>query len=193
MTFKQLIIILSMVLPLNAFAQTLKITELFHALSLIKTEQKNFIEMQQDPFLEILQTRTGVMHYQSPSLLEQRYQTPIKGRITFTPTLIKIAFPNRTVELSVERFPEVSLFSQTLLTLLRGDLNTLRKNFTLTFQSKDNLAWQLDLTPTNQLKKHLQSIKVAGSKVEITSILFTKRSGEWRKITLQPNPPSTPL
>jgi len=114
MTFNQIIlpfiIVLSLTFPLSGFAQPLKITELFHALSLIKTEQKNFTETQLDPFLDILQTRSGVMHYQSPNRLEQRYQTPIKGRIIFTPTHIKIDFPERKIELSTERFPQVSLF-----------------------------------------------------------------------------------
>ncbi len=192
MIFKQWIIILGLMLPINSFAQTIKLTELFHALSLIKTEQKYFTERQLDPFLDILQTRSGVMHYQSPNLLEQHYQTPIKGRITFTPTQIKIDFPDRTLELSVERFPEISLFSQTFLTLLKGDLSALRKDFTLTFHTKDDLTWQLDLIPTHQLKKHLQSINITGAQSEIQSILLTQRSGEWRKITLQSNPPSTP-
>lgn len=183
---------ISLILPLSSVAQTIKITDLFQALSLIKTEKKYFTETQQDPFLDILQTRSGIMHYQSPNLLEQHYQTPIKGQITFTPTQIKIDFPDRTLEFSVERFPEISLFSQTFLTLLRGDLKTLRKNFTLTFQTKDDLTWQLNLTPTNQLKKHLQSINVTGAQSKIQSILLTQRSGEWRKITLQSNPFSTP-
>ena len=186
-------LILSLMLPISSFAQSMKITDLFQALSLIKTEQKAFTETQQDPFLNILQTRSGIMHYQSPSLLEQHYQTPIKGKIIFTPTQITIDFPNRTLEFSVEQFPEISLFSQTILTLLNGDLEALRNNFTLTFQAKKNVTWQLDLTPTNQLKKHLQSINVTGIQSDITSILLTKRSGEWRKIILKSPRPNTPL
>lgn len=192
--FLSLIAVLSLAFPFGVLAQPLKITELFHAFSLVKTEQKNFTETQLDPFLDILQTRSGVLHYQSPNRLEQRYQTPIKGRIIFTPTQLKIDFPERKIVLSVERFPQISLFSKTFLMLLNGDLNTLRKNFTLNYQTKEDTHWQLDLIPTNQLKKHLTSIKITGIQTEITSILLTQRSGEWRKLTLQPNlsPPPSP-
>ncbi len=193
MIFKQFLIIVTLILPLNSFAQTIKITDLFHALSLIKTEKKYFTETQLDPFLEILQTRSGTIHYQSPNLLEQHYQKPIKGNVIFTPTQMKVNFPSRTLELSVERFPEISLFAQTLLSLLNGDLKALNNNFTLKFQINNDTTWQLDLTPTNQLKKHLQSINVIGKQSNITSILLTKRSGEWRKIVLQSIPPTPSL
>lgn len=182
------IILFSLCLPFSAFSQEIKLSELFNALSQVKTDHKRFIEEQFDPLLEISQTQFGVMYYQSPGLLEQHYEKPIVGTITFSPTLIKLNFPNRKLELAVESFPEIALFSQTFLNLLNGNLALLQKSFHLVFKTSENQEWQLNLTPTNQLKKYVQTIQILGSQTEIRSILLTKTSGDWRKITLQPIP-----
>ncbi len=182
----KIIFLTNLCLPLTAFSQEIKLSELFKALNQVQTEHKSFIEEQFDPLLEISQTQSGEMFYQSPNFLEQRYEKPIAGTITFTPTLIKFNFPDRTLELPVEGFPEVALFSQTFLNLLNGNLALLQKNFELAFKASENQVWQLSLTPTNQLKKHIQAIQIIGSQTEIQSILLTKTSGDWRKITLQP-------
>ncbi len=182
------LILVSLCLPFTAFSQEIKLSELFNALSQVKTDHKSFIEEQFDPLLEISQTKLGVMYYQSPNLLEQHYEKPISGSITFSPTLIKINFPNRKLELAVESFPEIALFSQTFLNLLNGNLALLQKSFDLAFKTSENQGWQLKLTPTNQLKSYVQTILILGSQTEIHSILLTKISGDWRKITLQAIP-----
>ena len=192
-TALKIIILVSLCLPFAAFSQEIKLSELFNALSQVKTDHKRFIEQQFDPLLEISQTQFGEMYYQSPNLLEQRYEKPIAGTITFSPTLIKLNFPNRKLELPVESFPEIALFSQTFLNLLNGNLALLQKSFDLTFKTSENQGWQLKLTPTNQLKKHVQAIKILGSQTEIHSILLTKISGDWRKITLQTIPVKTAI
>lgn len=187
----KIIILISLCLPFRAFSQEIKLSELFNALSQVKTDHKSFIEEQFDPLLEISQTKFGVMYYQSPNLLEQHYEKPIAGSITFSPTLIKLNFPNRKLELAVESFPEIALFSQTFLNLLNGNLALLQKSFDLTFKTLENQDWQLTLTPTNQLKNYVQTILIRGSQTEIHSILLTKTSGDWRKITLQAIPDKT--
>ena len=192
-TALKIIILVSLCLPFAAFSQAIKLSELFNALSQVKTDHKRFIEQQFDPLLEISQTQFGVMYYRSPSLLEQHYEKPVVGTITFSPTLIKLNFPNRKQELPVESFPEISLFSQTFLNLLNGNLALLQKNFALEFKTSENQGWQLNLTPTNQLKKYVQAIQILGSQTEIRSILLTKTSGDWRKITLQPIPVKTAI
>ena len=178
-------------LPMTVFSQNIQITELFHAWNQVKTGHKSFIEEQFDPFLEISQTQFGEMFYQSPNLLEQHYEKPLAGIITFSPTMIKLDFPNRQLELPVESFPEIAVFLQTFLNLLNGNLARLQKEFLLTFQANENQDWQLNLTPINELKHHIQTIKIVGSQTEIQSILLTKTSGEWRKITLQAILPKT--
>ncbi len=187
-TALKIILLISLCLPFTAFAQEFELSELFNALSQVKTEHKSFIEEQFDPLLEISQTKFGVMYYQSPNLLEQHYEKPIAGSITFSPKLIKLNFPNRKLELAVESFPEIALFSQTFLNLLNGNLALLQKSFDLAFKTSENQGWQLKLTPTNQLKNHVQTIQIRGSQTEIHSILLTKISGDWRKITLQDIP-----
>jgi hypothetical protein len=164
--------------------QDIKIPDLFHSWSLIQTDHKNFIEEQYDPLLDISQTQFGSMHYQSPDLLEQRYQKPLQGSIIFTPTTIKVNFPNRKLVLPVENFPELALFSQTILNLLNGDLEKLSKHFKLTLLSAKKHNWSLILTPINQLKNRLRSIQIDGTESTIESILFTQLSGDWRKLTL---------
>lgn len=187
-TALKILILVSLCLPFTAFSQEIELSKLFNALSQVKTDHKSFIDEQFDPLLEISQTKFGVMYYQSPNLLEQHYEKPIAGSITFSPKLIKINFPNRKLELAVESFPEIALFSQTFLNLLNGNLALLQKSFDLTFKASENQSWQLKLTPINQLKKHVQTIQILGSKTEIHSILLTKTSGDWRKITLQDIP-----
>lgn len=184
-TVLKIIILASLCLPFSAFSEEIKLSELFTAWSQVKTDHKSFIEEQFDPLLEISQTQFGELYYQSPDLLEQHYKRPIAGTITFSPTLIKLDFPNRQLELAAESFPEIALFSQTFLNLLNGNLALLQKNFDLNFKRTENQGWQLKLIPTNSLKKHVQEIQIQGTKTQIESILFTKISGDWRKITLR--------
>lgn len=190
-TILKFITLLSLCLPIPLLAQDAKIAELFNSWSLIKADHKYFKEEQFDPILEISQTKSGTINYQSPNLLEQHYEKPLKGSIIFTPTLIKINFPNQKLELPVENFPEISLFTQTILNLLNGDLNSLSKHFKLDLHLVDKQTWSLLLTPQHSLKNHLRSIQIDGTNSQIESMLFTQLSGDWRKLTLLSNRSST--
>lgn len=189
-----------LVSPTYAQSQEREITDLFQAWSQVTSEKKSFKEEQYDPLLDLAHTQFGTLVYQAPDQLEQHYETPLSGVIVVTSTLIKIDFPNRKLEFSVDISPEIVAFSQLFLNLLNGRLDRLQNDFNVTFiapppsksttknnqhDANDESEWQLILTPTSSLKHHIQRVQVVGVQTQIQSILLTQRSGEWRKITLQ--------
>lgn len=178
------IIVISLWFSIPAFAQPVQINALFQSWSAIDSAQKKFVEEQFDPLLEISQKRYGQLSYQSPDRLEQRYDRPIKGLILFSPSLLKIDLPNRQMEINVAQFPELSLFSQTLLNLLNGNLEALKNTFTIEFKSQSNQTWQLNLVPKQTFLKQIQAVEIHGSQTDIESILLRQTSGDWRKLTL---------
>lgn len=148
-----------------------------------KSQQKLFIETSYDPLLEIRSTQKGKMIYRAPNTLEQHYDEPNKGTITFTDTLITLDFPNRKAEITTQSAPVLAALSQTLLDLLRGDIKGLEQRFSVDFKNLNNQNWQIILTPTALLKRHLDSITINGSEQTINNIVVTQISGEWRQIS----------
>jgi len=173
--------------PVIATSNDIGLNQLFSAWHQVKTADKHFIEEQFDSLLEISQTKSGVMHYQSPNFLKQQYKKPFTGTVIFNDNKVKIDFPNRKLEIPLAQFTEVAMFSEMFLDILNGNLLAIQKNFTLKFTEKINTAWQLRLTPKNNFKSQFQDIVLKGRKTDIESILLTQKSGDWRKITLQPN------
>ena len=148
-----------------------------------KSQQKLFIETSYDPLLEIRSTQKGKIVYRAPNTLEQHYDEPNKGTITFTDTLITLDFPNRKAEITTQSAPVLAALSQTLLDLLRGDIKGLEQRFSVDFKNLNNQDWQITLTPTALLKRHLNSITINGSEQTINNIVVTQISGEWRQIS----------
>lgn len=164
------------------------VATLFKAWSQVESTDKRFTEEQFDPLLEISQHKMGVMHYRAPNFLEQHYKEPFEGKITFAENLVKVDFPSRKLELSVEDSPQVTLFSRTLLNILNGNLALIKKEFQLVLLVEENSHWKLRLIPINQLKNQIQEVLLVGDKTQMQSILFTRISGEWRKLSLQTLP-----
>jgi len=181
----KVIVLIGLCFPGLASSNQIDVATLFKAWSQVESADKLFTEEQFDPLLEISQNKTGVMHYRAPNFLEQHYKKPFEGKITFSENIVKIDFPNRKLELSVENSPEVTLFSRTFLNILNGNLALIKKDFRLVFLAKENSHWKLRLIPTNQLKNQIQEVLLVGDKTEIQSILFTRISGDWRKLLLQ--------
>lgn len=170
-----------------SFSQTeeLSMKNLFASFEKNKNSQQKFIEQQFDSFLEIKMDKSGYLKYQYPSNLTQYYLSPIKGEISFTDKSIKINFPSRKIILPLDNTPVLAMFSQTLLSLLNGDLKKISKLFVVNFNVRTNNNWTLNLEPKNKFKKYLDSIVVQGKYKKINDILITQNTGDWRKIYFQ--------
>lgn len=179
------IALIGLCFPALAYSNQIDVATLFKAWSQVEITDKHFTEEQFDPLLEISQHKSGVMHYRAPNILEQHYKKPFEGKITFSENVVKIDFPNRKLELSVENSPQITLFSRTFLNILNGKLALIKKDFQLVFLEEENSYWKLRLIPINQLKSQIQEVLLMGDKTEIQSILFTQASGDWRKLSLQ--------
>ncbi|WP_321324043.1 outer membrane lipoprotein carrier protein LolA [Thiomicrorhabdus sp.] len=189
----KVIALIGLCFPGLAFSNQMDVATLFKAWSQVESADKLFTEEQFDPLLEISQNKSGVMHYRAPNFLEQHYRKPFEGKITFSDNVVKIDFPNRKLELSIENSPEITLFSRTFLNILNGRLALVKKDFQLVFLDEENNHWKLRLIPINQLKKQIQEVLLVGDKTEIQSILFTQTSGDWRKLSLQTLPTNSTL
>ncbi|MEA1990293.1 MAG: outer membrane lipoprotein carrier protein LolA [Pseudomonadota bacterium] len=187
------IALIGLFFPALTFPNQMDVPSLFKAWGQVESANKRFTEEQFDPLLEISQHKSGVMRYRAPDFLEQHYKMPFDGKITFSENIVKIDFPNRKLELSVENSPEVTLFSRTFLNILNGNLALIKKDFQLVFLAKENSHWKLRLIPINQIKSQIQEVLLVGEKAEIQSILFTQVSGDWRKLSLQALPTSPTL
>ena len=182
------IALMSLCFPVLVSSNQIDVATLFKVWSQVESADKRFTEEQFDPLLEISQHKSGVMHYRAPKFLEQHYKKPFEGKITFAENVVKIDFPNRKLELSVESSPQITLFSNTFLNILNGKLALIEKDFQLVFLDEENSHWKLRLLPINQLKSQVQEVLLVGDKTEIQSILFTQTSGDWRKLSLQTLP-----
>jgi len=186
-TLLKTIVVFNLGFSTSVWAQPIHLEILFESWRSVETAQKAFTEEQFDPLLEISQKQYGQLSYQSPDRLEQNYHKPVKGSIVFTSSRLKIDLPNRQLEINVAQFPEVALFSKTLLNLLNGNLEALRTSFTLDFKSDGNQVWQLNLLPNQTFLKQIHKIEIWGSETNIDSILLLQTSGDWRKLTLSPD------
>ncbi len=178
-----------LLLPLRARADALDLAALMARLASIPERRATFREERVLAALTTPLVSTGRLLYRRPDYLEKDTLWPLPERFVIDGSRLIIADPSsndppHVVPLDAQ--PGLRTLIDATRAPLAGDLDTLRRAFTLT-TSGTLAAWTLDLVPTAQAAaKFLTAIHLTGQDTWIATIRTTQPNGDTTTLQITP-------
>ena len=170
----------------NALEATLDLPELLHLFAQQKKSTVDFNEEKHAFFLEEPIKSSGYIEFSAPNQLNKFILEPEKISQKITDNILEIKNPGETHTINLDDHPEFSVLLRSIISVLSGDLASLKKDFKITF--KNNLSgWSLLLSPHDSyISGYIESIKMFGNKNKLSKIVVTEPNND-RSITLLSN------
>ncbi len=161
------------------------LTQLMARMQSVPTSSAKFVEQK---FLAILKTpveSSGTLSYTAPSRLERNTLEPAHTRMIVEGDQITIEEADGKVRtLSLEQSPEIAAIIESIRGALSGDLEVLKRYYTVSFESGEP-EWTLTLIPKKtRLKAVIKSIRIAGSEASIRKVETEEKNGDRTIMTI---------
>ncbi|WGF86686.1 outer membrane lipoprotein carrier protein LolA [Marinivivus vitaminiproducens] len=128
---------------------------------------------------------TGTLLYRRPDHLEKRTLQPAREDLVVDGDRLRIKLgdePERTLDLAAQ--PELGALIDTIRGTLAGDLDLLRRSYTVAGESGPD-GWRLVLTPTDRrLARFVDRVEIRGADAHPASIDITQANGDRQSITI---------
>ena len=112
---------------------------------------------------------------------------PAPEKIVVDGSKLMAAREGQTHNLDLADYPEIGAFVESIRATLGGDLPTLRKFYTVTFQG-DAQNWVLLLQPNDKtIQDMVQYIRISGAKGTIHTIETLQADGDKSEMTISPD------
>ncbi len=170
------------VLPAHALETKLQLPELLHLFAQTKKSTVDFTEEKHAFFLEEPIKSSGYIEFSAPNKLNKFILKPEKISQKITDNILEIKNPNESHTINLDDHPEFSVLLQSIISVLSGDLASLKKDFKIIF-TNDLSSWSLLLTPHDSyISGYIESIKMFGNKNKLSRIIVTEPNND-RSIT----------
>lgn len=157
----------------------------------VKQSRQKFTEVKTFELLEAPLTQTGVMSYIAPDTVMREIRTPQKERFEIQGNQLKVVRNGTTRMLDLKRVPVVHAFIESFRATLSGDIERLKKYYTMTFKGTQ-AQWEMRLTPIDpRMKKYVSLIRFQGNAGNINRIEIRERNGDTSRMKLTRIPPET--
>ena len=170
------------IVPAHALEAKLDLPELLHLFAQQKKSTVDFSEEKHAFFLEEPIKSSGYIEFSAPNKLNKFILKPEKISQKITGNILEIKNPNESHTINLDDHPEFSVLLQSIISVLSGDLASLKKDFKIIFTN--NLSsWSLLLTPHDSyISGYIESIKMFGNKNKLSRIIVTEPNND-RSIT----------
>lgn len=129
---------------------------------------------------------SGTLTYRAPDFLRKSIERPYRQDFVVDGDVITITDDQGEQGLAVDDHPLLAGIIASFRALLAGDLDTLRRFYTLEFVG-DRLQWAMTLTPLDErLGSELTHVKVLGGGVDIRRIETLTRGGDRSVMIIRP-------
>ncbi len=164
------------------------IDQLMQSLAAIRSGHASFIEKKSIAILDKPVESSGELFYSAPDRLEKRTLKPrIESMLLDKGTLIVEQRGKKHV-LSLQNYPEVAAFIDSIRGTLAGDRKALERTYTLSIEGSEQ-NWSLALLPIeDKMKKIVAKISIAGSGNALRTIEIKQADGDSSFITITPLP-----
>lgn len=163
----------------SALADDWQLTQLMQIMAQHKTGKATFVEKKYIGIIDQPIVSTGALSFVAPDKLEKRTLTPKPEALLLNGDILTIdrAGKHRMV-VSIEEYPEVAAFIESIRGTLAGDLSALQKLYTLQLSGSAE-KWQLVLTPREERMSSIFSrIRISGSHAEVRTIGLDQLDGD---------------
>ncbi len=162
-----------------AYAKDAQLMQLMQLLAQNKSAKATFVERTYIGIVDRPLVSTGDLSFVAPDSLEKRVLTPKPELLILRGDTLTIERPGkRRIRVSLEEYPEISAFIESIRGTLAGDLSALKTFYALQLTGSIK-NWRLVLTPKQQrLSRIFRRIRISGSRADVKTIELDQRDGD---------------
>ena len=179
---------LMLIVPAQASAADWNRAGLMVLLAATENGEQHYTETKELAFLEMSVVSQGRLVFMLPDRLVKQVESPDPSRYEITGDTMTISRPGETEKIvSIDAYPLLRVFVNTLRAVLTGDLKSLEHHYLLKLTGSRN-AWQLHLNPRDsQLALLVESLTISGRDKQIEKMVTREQSGDRTTLTLHDN------
>lgn len=157
-------------------------TSLIEILNLFSQQQKSTVDFKEEKYTSFLErpvVSKGQLEFIAPDRLAKYIIEPekISNKISGDELEIKTAHQTHTINL--KEHPEFSSVLTSIINVLSGNHDALKKDFTITFEGQLK-SWELVLVPRDSfVHSYIDSIKMQGSHNKLSNIIVTEANKDY--------------
>lgn len=173
----------------TAWADDWQLPQLMHLLAQKKSGKATFVEKKYLGIIDQPIVSTGSLAFVAPDKLEKRTLTPKPESLVLNGGILTIDRPGKQrMMVSLEEYPEVAAFIESIRGTLAGDLTALQKLYQLELTGSAD-KWQLVLVPKQErMSSIFSSIRIGGMHAEVKTIDLEQRDGDRSEMVITPAP-----
>lgn len=121
----------------------------------------------------------GSVHFERAHGLAKHTRSPSPKSVLLTASSLSVWDGKKVDVVSLASAPALKVFADSFRMFLAADRAGLEKNFEMRFAGDPSAKWQLTLVPRDaSLKKAVTSIELAGSKIELSTLVVKEANGD---------------
>ena len=166
--------------------QAWNIDRLMVLLAETKTGHAAFVERKSIAMLDQPVESSGELFYTAPHYLEKRTLKPKAESMLLDKDKLIVEQRGKKHTLSLQSYPEVAAFIDSIRGTLAGDKKALQRSYKLSLEGNEK-DWQLVLLPLeNKMQKIVEAINIHGSGNQLQTILIEQADGDSSLMTITP-------
>lgn len=162
--------------------------QLMRALASTQSGHASFIERKNIAVLDKPVESSGELFYTAPDRLEKRTLKPKPESMLLEKDKLTVEQRGKKHVLSLQSYPEIAAFIDSIRGTLAGDRKALEKSYKLSLSGSQE-DWKLNLLPIqDKMKKVVSSIMISGANQLVHTIEIKQADGDSSVMTITPVP-----
>lgn len=162
------------------------IERLMSRLAETKSGHATFVEKKSIAMLDQPVESSGELFYTAPNYLEKRTLKPKPENLILDKDKLIVEQRGKKRTLSLQNYPEVAAFIDSIRGTLAGDKKALERVYKLTLEG-DEKNWHLTLLPLeNKMQRIVESINILGASHQLQNIVIQQADGDSSQMTITP-------
>lgn len=167
---------------------TWDLDQLMQSLATSKSGHASFIEKKSIAILDKPVESSGELFYTAPDRLEKRTMKPKAESMVLDKDKLIVEQRGKKHVLSLQSYPEIAAFIDSIRGTLAGDLKALERTYKLSM-SGTRQDWDLSLLPLeDKMKKVVTSINISGDDNMLKTIEIKQADGDSSVMIITPIP-----
>lgn len=164
------------------------IEQLMQSLATSRSGHASFVEKKSIAILDKPVESSGELFYSAPDRLEKRTLKPKAESMLLDKDKLTIEQRGKKHVLSLQSYPEIAAFIDSIRGTLAGDRKALERTYQLSIEG-DEQSWNLTLLPLeDKMKKVVLKISIAGAGNTLRTIDIKQADGDSSLMTITPVP-----
>jgi outer membrane lipoprotein-sorting protein len=162
------------------------VERLMSRLTETKSGHATFVEKKSIAMLDQPVESSGELFYTAPAYLEKRTLKPKPETLVLDKDKLIVEQRGKKRTLSLQSYPEVAAFVDSIRGTLAGDQKALERVYQLTLEGNES-NWHLTLLPQEKkMQRIIESINIRGSSNQLQQIVIQQADGDSSHMTITP-------